>query len=167
MANDHILKLYVMKILRYFKSDRNSKVDKSEQKLLDLVAELEPLMNQHNFKFTKNSTTFSSGGEFSNGFFVNNKIKVGLIYHGDDLGSVNYETKYSNIDHDSIFKHLGIDSEQELLYNTVAFRSYTRSGNISNALFNDLENHILPYIEGTSLEDINTMIRKERTKIGL
>ncbi len=139
----------------------------SERNLLNFVFELKPILETHGFEFNNVETSFSSGGEFAITFFSNNKIRIGLIFRGDRLGSINYETKYSNIDHDSIFRHLAIESEQELLYNHENRKSFAKDKSNLSALISDLENYVLPYFAQTSLDDINAMIKKERKKMGL
>ncbi|EKE20838.1 MAG: hypothetical protein ACD_7C00462G0003 [uncultured bacterium] len=129
---------------------------------------LKPLLEKWQFKYKKEGDGISSGGEFSNGFFENEKIKIGLIYRGDKFGSVNYETNYSNISHDMIIKYLKKEYEQHLFYSEDKFDSFTKNNEtIEIALFKDLENIIMPYILETDIEEINKMIKRERKKIGL
>ena len=51
------------------------------------------------------------------------------------------------------------ENEQQLYYN--------QKKSIATALFEDLENIIMPYIMNTDIADINKMIKKERKKVGL
>ncbi len=134
---------------------------------MDLVHELEPLLNEHGYKFESGNSGTSSGGAYANGYFVNDKVRIGFIFRGMNLGLIIYETTYSNIGHDSIFSHLGKPLEQELLYNSSEKKSYARKGRISSAILSDLNNHILPYFRRTGINEINAMIKNERKKIML
>ena len=133
-----------------------------------VVEYLKPHLAKHGFDYQQGSTDYASAGEFANGFFVSGKIKIGLIFRGDRFGSVNYHGTKTNISHNKFFKALGKESEQLLLYHdTDPWTSFSHSANkesAENALLADLENTILPYLEKTSLEDINLMINKARKK---
>jgi hypothetical protein len=133
---------------------------KNSKKMLDrIVQNLLPLLNKWNFKYIPGDNSFSSGGEFSSCFFENEKIKIGLICRGNSFGSVNYETNYSNISHNMLIRYLNKENEQQLYYNN--------KKSIETALFEDLENIVMPYIMNTDIVEINKMIKNERKKIGL
>jgi len=140
----------------------------SVSNLNKLVDYLKPHLTKYGFVYDPSSKGYASAGEFANGFFVSSKIKIGLIFRGDRLGSVNYEGSKTNISHNMLFKALGKQSEQLLLYHDKdPFTSFSHSANnasVENALLADLENIVLPYLEKTSLEDINLMLNKARKK---
>lgn len=142
--------------------------NQSLNNLNKLVDFLKPHLAKHGFDYQPGLTDYASAGAFANGFFVSSKIKIGLIFRGHRFGSVNYEGAETNISHNTFFKALGKQSEQLLLYHDQdPFTSFSHSANnesAENALLADLENTILPYLDQTSLEDINLMINKARKK---
>ena len=124
-----------------------------------LIEYLNPSLSKHGLKYEAELNGFSSGGQFANGFFIHDKIKIGLIYRQGKLGSVNYEGKERNLSHDDMFIALGKEAEKKLFYNKDQFYSYTLTDeDVNKALLLDLENVIIPYIENTSIQDINSMM---------
>jgi len=142
--------------------------NESQRNLNKLVDYLKPHLSKYGFSYQPGLTSYASAGPFANGFFVSSKIKIGLIFRGRRFGSVNYEGAETNISHDMMFKALGKQTEQLLLYHGQdPFTSFSHSANnesAESALLADLENTILPYLEKTSLEDINSLINKARKK---
>jgi hypothetical protein len=132
-----------------------------------LVEYLKPTLTRHGFRYEQGQNSCSSGGQFANGFFVNNKIRIGLIYRQNRLGLVNYESSVTNISHDMFCKALNKQSEQQLEYDSNGFSSYTLNHTeTSKALLADLEEIILPYLDHATLDDIDSFIKKARNAIG-
>ena len=142
----------------------------SLKNLKDLIDILELPMKELGFSFTYNYDSISSGGSFTNGFFSDDKIKIGFIFRGDKFGSVNYETSYSNISHDMIIEFLDKSNEQKLnFYNGGNFGGIRNSKSqniikIGEAFLDDFSHFILPYIRSNSIDDINKMIKTQRKK---
>lgn len=139
---------------------------KSKNNLDALVESLKPTLSKHGFEFEPGQNSYSSPGEFAVGFFKHPKIKIGLIFRGDKLGSVNYETKATNVSHEMIIRGIKTESDQKLFYDDGGGGSFTLDDqNIKDALLHDLENIVIPYILATSEKDINSQMLKERNKM--
>jgi hypothetical protein len=145
----------------------------SLKNLQDLISVLELPMKELGFTFVYEGNSISSGGPFATGFFSDDKLKIGLIFRGNEFGQVIYETSYSNISHDMIMEFLGKSKEQKLFDYMGKSIDFERNINcngfnkIGEAFLNDFSNTIWPYISKTDIVDINKMIKKERKKIGL
>ncbi len=135
----------------------------SRKNLKSLVEFLKPILSKYGFEYEASHNGYSSSGQFSNGFFTSEKIKIGLIFRSDKLGSVNYETNATNISHDMLFRALNRVSDMTLFYDKDKFNSFTLNGeDIHNAFVTDLENVVIPYIKAASIQDINKMMLRER-----
>ncbi|HEX2532784.1 MAG TPA: hypothetical protein VHK69_03555, partial [Chitinophagaceae bacterium] len=133
----------------------DSNIYQSRDFLNKLAAFLQPLLGSHGFRFESEYEAISSGGPFANGYFIHEQIRIGLIYRQDRLGCVIYEGKGRNLTHGEMFKALGKEKEQKLLYDANRFSSYTHSeSGVYMALWSDLETVILPFLEHTPAEGI-------------
>jgi len=136
-------------------------------KNLDLIIEyLRPFLMSRGFKYKPGQKGYSSGGEFANAFFINEKIRIGLIFRQNEFGSVNYETDATNISHDTLFKALNKESKKNLFYDDNRFKCYTLNGEeLHTALLLDWQEVVIPYIESNSIQNINSMMLQEREKM--
>ncbi len=140
-------------------------MSESRRKLDAFVGHLKTALDKYGFEYEPGQNSYSSGGGFANGFFNHPKIRIGIIFRGEKLGSVNYETTATNVSHDMIINGIKRGSEQELFYDSESFCSYTLNmQEISDALLHDLETIIIPYLMESSIEEINSRILKEREK---
>jgi len=136
----------------------------TSQQLLELLVEhLKPVLK--GFEYQSGQTATSSGGSFANGFFENEKIKIGLIFRGVNLGLVIYEVPQGNIGHDELFELLSKDSNKKLFYDSDKFKCYAFQGNsVNDALFSDLQNIVIPFVNETAAEEIKAMIQEAYKK---
>ena len=141
-------------------------MSESKSRLDALVKYLDTALNNYGFKYEPGQNSYSSGGGFANGYFNHPKIKIGLLFRGDKLGSVNYETTATNISHDMFINGINRVSEQKLFYDSEGFCSYTlNKQKISEALLDDLETIIIPFVVESSVEQINSLVLNEREKM--
>jgi hypothetical protein len=105
---------------------------KEEQCLKELMKgtrKLDPVLNPLGFVFKISENGVSSAGAFAAGFYENGDKKIGLIFRSfAGLGSVNYECRRWNIDHDSLMRYLGKQDVSKLKYKTNTFKSYSKDG---------------------------------------
>ena len=140
----------------------------SKNKLERFVGLIAPTLGEYGFTFQNDENAISSGGEFANGFFVSDKYKIGVVFRGNRLGAIIYETDYSNIHHDGLFEGLDRSGENRLKYDSANFKAFTVDGTeLHQAFINDFEDVIHPYLSNTPIEDINKLIKKQRKKMGL
>ena len=138
----------------------------SVKNLDSLIEYLKPFLISRGFKYEPGQQGYSSGGQFANAFFRNEKIKIGLIFRQNEFGSVNYETDATNISHDMLLRALNKESKKNLFYDNDRFKSYTLNDEeLHTAILMDWQEVVIPYIESTSIQDINSMMLKEKEKI--
>lgn len=149
------------KIPQYFKKlfskDSISKGNLGELHLNELVADLSTLLTRNGFIYEAGQSY--PDRQIANGFFVNEKVKIGIIYRRNNLGAVIYEVTGGNISHDELFTYLGKETEKALLFDKEKLYSYTQgSTSVKAALLKDLEYIVIPFINNTPVEEIKASI---------
>lgn len=130
----------------------------SREYLDNLVAFLMPAMAAHNFEFTSGQNAYSSGGPFANGFFVNKKARIGIIFRNYKLGLINYESTDAILSHDMLLNALNKTALQKLYYNSESSYSYGLGDlTVEHAFLQDLQNIILPYFDLATASEINAL----------
>jgi len=114
----------------------------SLRQLADRVA---AVLGPEGFTFAEGEGAVSSGGPFTNGFFVRGPLRIGLIVRGETLGLPVYETNKHNAGHDDIVRFLGHADDALLRWDPKAFRAFASDGSDPIAAFvHDLSRIILP-----------------------
>ncbi|MFO0812630.1 MAG: hypothetical protein U0796_05395 [Gemmatales bacterium] len=134
-------------------------------RLLAIVARLDPILNPHGFVFEAEHNAVSSGGPFSNGFYIRPPVKIGLIVRYDELGLPNYDYGKFLCGHDDLIKRLGRASESAVRFNEKQWAVETTDGrDIVDAVVDDIEKIILPTLlnDPAAYENAVTAAHKER-----
>jgi hypothetical protein len=107
---------------------------------------LMPILAPYGFEFRPEYADFSSAGPFANGFFISERLRIGLIVRAKrGLGSVNYEAGEYQAPHNELLRALGVNEPSELQYDDASMSSHARGGGEPfAALAHDLQDHFLP-----------------------
>lgn len=137
--------------------------ERSSQDLRNGAKLLAPLLAPYGFKFRPEYADRSSAGPFASGFFVSERLRIGLIVRAQrGLGSVNYEAGEYQAAHNELLSALGVNQLPELEYDEASMASHARGGGDPFfALAHDLENLFLP-IWAERPREVQTTIRTLR-----
>lgn len=151
-----------------YRSAKKEKLLKpAEKAILSATAILEsivefsrPVLLKNGFTYIPGQSSSSSGGAFANGFFKSDKIEIGLIVRGNNLGAVNYSVEKGNISHDDMFIITNKEEEKRLWYDEDQNKSYTlENESLQEAFLLDIEKVILPYLNTKTKEEIKSIIQ--------
>ena len=113
-----------------------------EQRLMEFVQKLNPILNPIGFVFEISGSGVASGGPFAAGYYANGEKKVGLIYRAiAGLGAVIYEYRQTGISHSDLMHYLGKVEISKLGYDKNKFSSFSKDDeSIFDALVYDIQN---------------------------
>jgi hypothetical protein len=116
------------------------------ERLLAIVARLNPILNPQGFLFRIEHNGVSSGGPFANGFYERHPIKIGLIVRREILGMPTYDFDEHICAHDELIKTFGRGNESKLRGMKYPGVETTDGSDVVDALVADIQNIILPVI---------------------
>jgi hypothetical protein len=130
---------------------------------------LEPLLKQAGFSYRSGDSAASSGGSFSNGFFVRDEIELAVIVRSEcRMGVPNYTTGHGYASHHRVLAALGVERESMLIQPDHFSYSAKNGGDAFLALYEDLRDLVIPVLE-RSEDDfraaINTAAKEFRDRL--
>lgn len=140
----------------------------SRELLRAIVARLDPVLTPHGFSFHSEYNGVSSGGAFTNGFYVRLPIKIGLIVRGEKLGCPNYDWNEYQTGHNELIERLGSVKDSVLRFDSSfdKWELVTIDGrDVIDAFVADIETIILPAMINTPEKFAHAVITSHESRL--